>query len=324
MVLAGAVLTAVLHTNAAQAEGVSNAHMRDTVALMAGEPGWINPVAGLARGLNHRNGLRVMPVAGDGSVQALHDLALRDHVDAALIPADTLTYAEGMGLVSAGSRPAYVRSAGQLPILLVTRTDISTITGLAGKRISTGPAQSAAFATGEVLFGALGIPFTRVARANELALEALASGEADAALLVGRGQGLDRIDPKQFHVLGLPVPAGLEGLYQPVAFDTTIAGPLSAAGSDPETLSVPLMLAIADWPRGDSHLPLLGRFAQALGQQLSKTPLDDIVLAGEDLSQVAGWTRHSIATALAPENKAAGNGAPSSTLSATAQTGGQP
>jgi hypothetical protein len=111
----------------------------------------------------------------------------------------------------------------------VTKENIQNLTSLAGKRIATGPAQSAGFASGELIFSALEIPFLRVPVDGDDALLAIQNGTADAALILAQGS-----IAKSLHVLPLPLPPLLAKTYQTTS--------IMSRGKKIETLSVGLEL----------------------------------------------------------------------------------
>ena len=285
----GLCASCVLAVTPAYADARSAALNRNTISLMASEPEWLGISQQLAKQLDHEDGLRVLPLVGRGSVQALSDLINLQAVDAALISSDALVYAQAQGLLlPSGNKIAYLADVAKLPVVLVARREISNVTGLAGQRISTGPAQSAAFATGELLLGSLGVPFTRVAASGPAALVALTEGRADAALLLGT-ENLRNLDAKLFHVLQLPLPKELQANYAPALLSEDVLGELNLGQGDVETVSIAMVLAVFNWPADNEHTIRLKHFAKVL----LSTPLQISQSAGTNLTtEVQGWQRH--------------------------------
>jgi uncharacterized protein len=259
--------------------GIAQAETKSTdnvVGLLAGEAEWLPQANVLAAALAHEDGLRVLPIMGAGGVQALQDLSQLQYVDAALVSSDSLAYAQQQKLLS--GKLAYVARIAPLDVVLIARRGLNNVTALAGKRIATGPAQSSGFATGELLFGALEIPFLRVPAQGRNAVAALMAGKADAALVLGSDLASAALSDARFHLLSLPLPTQLSEIYQPAT--------LTSQGVKVETVSVSLTLAVFDWPRGSPHYNVLKRFEA----QLFKLPGMDAVA-----TDVPGWTRHSSA-----------------------------
>ncbi len=220
-----------------------------TITLLAGEPGWFSAAVTIADSLAHEQGLHVLPVQGTGCIEAAADVLQLTQVDVALLSSDCVDYAEQQGLLlQASKKLAYVARVKALPIVVVTSRDVPNLTALAGKRIATGPADSAAFASGEILLGGLGLPFIRVAKSGTEAIVLLKSGAADAVLL----QGLDALDgsldPQRFHVLGLTATESSTASHAPALVDAADLKGLWPGGGTLETVSTALVLAVFNWP----------------------------------------------------------------------------
>ncbi len=247
------------------------------VGLLVGEPEWLQQATTLAKALDNEDHLRVLPIVGTGGVQALQDLSQLQSVDAALVAADSLTYSNMQNLTA--GKLAYITAIAPLPVVLIARHGIDNVTALAGKRIATGPAQSAGFATGELLFGSLEIPFLRVPLQGESAIDALISGKADAALVLGADVGKFALKDERFHVLSVPLAPQLAETYRAIT--------LTVNGKKLDTVATSLVLAVFDWPPNSPHYATLQKFES----QLLKIPNDEIAQQFEN--DVSGWTRHS-------------------------------
>ncbi len=262
--------------------------------ILVGEPSWLAESQSIARALDHESTLRVMPVVGAGSVQAVQDLQQFSLINAALITADSAAYvrAQNIGDVD-GDKISYVTAIKPLPVLLVARKGINNITALAGKKVATGPADSASFATGELLFGALGVPFTRVAQAQEKALDALVQGKADAALVLGTPLNLERLNGANFHLLPLVVPQELADTYQPAKLSAHEAPGLVSAGQQVETVSTQLILAVNETSTSADQRKILKTFEAELFKQLGPS------LGNPTQDNVPGLAREANAAQLA-------------------------
>ena len=183
--------------------------------ILVGEPSWAPEAQNIAHALDHENGLRIIPMLGKGAVQSVQDLEDFAVVDAALITSDSLAYVKGQSLLAPDeSRITYIAAVKTLPILLVTKRSIANVTALAGKKIATGAADTASFASGELLLGAMEVPFLRVAQSQENAVDALIAGRADAALFVGVPLNIEKLG-NGFHALPLVMPMQLTQIYKP-------------------------------------------------------------------------------------------------------------
>jgi uncharacterized protein len=207
--------------------------------------------------------LRVIPMEGTGCIDSAADILQLTQVDMALITADCLSYAEQQGLIpKAGEKLAYVTRVKNLPLLLVAGKNVPNLTALAGKRIATGTANSAGFASGEIVLGGLGLPFLRVPLSGAAAIAALQKGEADAVLL----QGLDALDGsldgREFHVLGLTTSQTSGRSQLPALVEAADLKGLLPKGEVLETVSTALVLMVFKWPENSAKATKIKLFSQ--------------------------------------------------------------
>jgi uncharacterized protein len=264
---------------------------KKTLTLMAGETAWLGQANVVADHVAHAKGLRIIPMQGIGCVDAAADVLQLAQVDMALITADCLSYAEQQGLLpNAGQKLAYVARVKNLPLLLIARKDVPNLTALAGKRIATGPANSAGFASGEIVLGGLGLPFLRVPKSGTAAVEALKAGEADAVLLQGFDALDGSLDTQTYHVLGLTTSQNSGTAQMPAMVEARELKGLLPDGQSLETVSTALVLAVFKWPKGSPKADKIKLFSDVYFEKES---------AGEQAleltTDVPGLTRHEAA-----------------------------
>ena len=227
--------------------GVQAQTAETSFTILVGEPSWIADAQLLAKSLDHEGALRVLPVLGEGSIQAMQDITQFSALDSALVTSDSLAYVKAQNLVGTDEQKfSYITAIKPLPIMLIARKNIANITALAGKRIATGPAYSASFATGEMVLGAMEIPFLRVAQTQDAAIEALANGKADAALVLGTPKNLNRLQAGDFHILPIVMPTELTQTYSRNTLSNKDAPNLLANNQKIESISTQLLLAVND------------------------------------------------------------------------------
>ena len=286
---------------------------QNTIGVVAGEPEWLPLVQDVARTLNHKSGLRILPISGEGAIQSVSDLIHIDGVDVALIPADSVAYAKAQGLLPAGEEKiAYLARMGTIKILLIARKDINSLTDLAGRKIATGPAQSAGFATGEFVLGALGLPFKRVPTDGSGALAALERGDAEAAIVLGTQNLAALKSPEKFHVLPLLLPTELEQTYAPSLLTAAELEKHGMKGKAIDTISTPLVLAVFNWSAKNPHSDALYAFNKAM-LEASALPQNAAPWIRNNLAaDVPGLQRHTSSvrafgeTALTPSTEEQG------------------
>ena len=284
------------------------------IGLLAAEPQWLPVASTIATKLDHENGLRIVPMLGVGGVHGLQDLASMPMVDAAIVASDSLNYAVLQNILNGKQDQfSYVARLATLDVVVVSKRGINNVAELAGKRIATGPAQSAAFATGELLFNALNIPFTRIAKQDQNAIDALIAGEVDAALILGTDISTAALSDGRFHVLSLQIPQQLSKIYQPAILTAHELPGLLRQKQSVETVAASLTLAVFNRPRD----AMQQRNLQNFETMMFKLSAGDGT--GNLAAVVPGWKRHSEAQLIIEQTQAA------RTDSATiTPTGGKP
>ncbi|MDE2445490.1 MAG: hypothetical protein KGO94_04870 [Alphaproteobacteria bacterium] len=261
---------------------------QQVIGLLVGESQWLGEARKLAAKLDHEEGMRVVPMLGVGGVQAFQDMSSLPGIDAALVASDSLAYASEQGLL-AGQKDkfSYIAKLAPLNVVIVAKREIATLEGLKGKKIATGPAQSASFATAELLFNALNIDFTRVAKQDEEALDALNSGLADAAVILGTAQSTAVLSDGRFHVLDVQAPPSLSSVYQPAILTARELPGLVTGKQTVETISTSLTLAVHEHVRDAGRNKALKTFTSLVFNLPSPDGGDNLAAA------VPGWQRHA-------------------------------
>jgi TRAP-type uncharacterized transport system substrate-binding protein len=266
---------------------------QNTIGILAGEPEWLPLVQDVAKTLNHREGLRILPIAGEGGIQSVSDLMNINGIDIALIPADSVAYAKAQGLVPSGDEKiAYLARMGSIKVLLVVRNDMPGLTALAGKRIATGPAQSSGFATGELILGALDLPFTRVPMDGTGAIAALEQGQADAALVLGTQNLAALKNSAGYKIIPLPLPRSIENNYAPAMITKAELKRFGIEGGSIDTISTPLILAVFNWSEKNSHTESLHTFNKALLEAANLPDSDAQWIKNNLAAEVPSLVRH--------------------------------
>lgn len=283
----------LLVTGSTLVQGQSRADKinQKTMSLMAADPQWLAQTISIASAVQHEQGLRVLPVVGSGTLQAVSDLAFLDNVDAALLPLDTLTYAQAQGLLQGlGGKFTYLARLQPVTWALIVPRTVNTLADLNGKRIATGPTGSMGFVAGELLFNAHGVSFARVARQNGDALAVLTQGAADAALVDAGLLRSAKLDGKRYKLLPLPLPKALDSTYTPIMISPADAPSLVQSGGDVETVAAPLAIMVFSKGPDKAGDIRLKAFTGALLRNASQLKINANLAA-----EIPGWTRHRAA-----------------------------
>lgn len=261
-----------------------------TLTVLSGEAQWFPDTLAISQSVEHAEGLRILPIHGQGCIESAADVLQLTQVDVAVLSADCVAYAQAQGLLSgAAKKLTYIARIRALPFVIVTLRNNANLTSLAGKRIATGAANSATFASGEMLLGGLDLPFVRVAKSGGAALELLKAGGVDAVLLQGLSALDVGLDAKRFHVLGLTAPQPLAATYAPALLDASTLNGLGAGQQSIETVSTSLLLAVYNWPKQSAKAQKIKQFTKVYFEQQA---MGD---GAQELSvAVPGWQRHDV------------------------------
>ena len=255
----------------------------------------------LAEVLDDGDNLRVIPIVTYGAASNMDDLLYLRQVDVAVTQADVFEYFRSQRKLS--NLPYRVNYIVRLPISevhLLARTDIKTIEDLRGKKVSFGPAGSASSLTGTIIFQRLGVQVEQALVDNATALQKLKSGEI-AALVRVIGKPIDFFNK-------IPANSGLH--FVPLAFSKAFSDyytlgeltnkeyPNLVTESEPvDTIAVPAVLAVYNWPKGSERYRRVEKFTEAFFAKWEKfrepprhPKWRDVNLA----ATVPGWTRWGV------------------------------
>jgi hypothetical protein len=192
----------------------------------------------------------------------------------------------------------------RLPIAelhILAKTDIRSLDDLRGKRVNFGPAGSGSSLTGTIVFQRLGVQVEQVLIDQQSALQKLQSGEV-AALVRVVGKPVDfftKIPPNSgLHLIPVPFTSAFVDYYTAGEFETKDYPSLVPEGERIDTIAVPAVLAVFNWPRGSDRYRRIERFAERLFSQWDQFLVPPRHPKWRDVNlsaTVPGWTRHTIA-----------------------------
>lgn len=163
--------------------------------------------AEMAKVLDDRPNLRVLPIVTYGALGNVEDLLYLKGVDVTITSADVLDEFIRNGTISnIKNRIRYICSFYLNEVHVYVRPEIKTLEDLAGKKVSFNTVGSAANLTGGILFDRLHINAEKVFINNSVALEKMRTGEIAGVVHV-TGQA-----DRSFHEVqagaGIPLPTG--------------------------------------------------------------------------------------------------------------------
>lgn len=256
----------------------------------------------LAQVLDDGDNLRILPIVTYGSASNLEDLLYLRGVDVAITQSDVFEYFRTQRKIpNLENRINYIIRLPIAELHVLAGNDIKSLADLNGKKVNFGPAGSASSLTGSIVFQRAGVQVEGTLYDNPTALQKLKAGEI-AALVRVIGKPID-------FFAKIPASAGLH--LVPIAFTKTYAdlytlGEFTAQeyptlvppGQSIDTIAVPSVLAVFNWPKNTDRYRRVQRFVEALytkWDQFLQPPRHpkwrDVNLA----ATVPGWTRWSVA-----------------------------
>jgi TRAP-type uncharacterized transport system substrate-binding protein len=256
----------------------------------------------LAKVLDDGDNLRILPMVSYGAASNLDDLLYLRGVDLAVTQSDVFEYFRTERKTpNLQNRIHYILRLPIAELHILAKTDIRTLEDLRGKKVNFGPAGSGSSLTGTIVFQRLGVQVDQVLIDQQSALQKLQSGEV-AALVRIVGKPVDfftRIPPNSgLHLVPIPYTKTFADYYTVGEFETKDYPSLIAEGEKIETIAVPAVLSVFNWPRSSDRYRRIERFVERLfanWDQFLVTPRHpkwrDVNLG----ATVPGWTRHAIA-----------------------------
>jgi TRAP-type uncharacterized transport system substrate-binding protein len=286
-------------------EGGTDAVLREkknagTVGIVGGllSGTYMRFVDEMASVLNDGDNLRILPIVSYGAASNLDDLLYLRGVDAAVTQSDVFEYFRTQRKTpNLERRVQYIIRLPISELHILARNDVQSLEDLRGKKVNFGPAGTGASLTGTIVFQRLGINVDQVLIDQPTALQKLQSGQVDA---------IARVIPKPIdffskipassglHLVNIPFTKTFEDLYTLGEF-TKQEYPNLLQGQDRiDTIAVPAVLAVFNWPKNTDRYARVQRFIEYLFSRwdtLQHPPYHpkwrDVNLA----ATVPGWTR---------------------------------
>jgi TRAP-type uncharacterized transport system substrate-binding protein len=290
-------------------EGGTDAALRDrknawTVGIAGGllSGTYMRFVDEMASVLNDGDNLRILPIVSYGAASNLDDLLYLRGVDAAVTQSDVFEYFRTQRKTpNLERRVQYIIRLPIAELHILARNDVQSLEDLRGKKVNFGPAGTGASLTGTIVFQRLGINVEQVLIDQPTALQKLQSGQVDA---------IARVIPKPIdffgkipqsaglHLVNIPFTKTFEDLYTLGEFNKQDYPNLLQGQDRIDTIAVPAVLAVFNWPKNTDRYAKVDRFIQYLFSRwdaLQHPPYHpkwrDVNLA----ATVPGWTRFSVA-----------------------------
>src|SRR5262245_29248483 len=228
----------------------------------------------LGKVLDDGDNLRILPIVSYGAASNLEDLIYLRGVDVAVTQSDVFEYFRTERKTpNLERRVHYVLRLPISEVQVLARTDIQSLEDLRGKKVNFGPAGSGSSLTGTIIFQRLGIKVEQVNVDQQSALQKLKSGEVSALVrVVGKPVGFFANIPANsgLHLLPIPFTKQFADYYTVGELTSKDYPALIPEGQRIDTLAVPTVLAVFNWPKGSDRYRRVERFIEQLFAKWSR------------------------------------------------------
>jgi TRAP-type uncharacterized transport system substrate-binding protein len=254
--------------------------------------------------LDDNDDMRVLPIVSRGTASNLEDLLYLRGVDIAVTQVDIFEYFRAHRKIpNLEQRVHYLLRFPVAEVHLITRNETTSIEQLRGKRVQFANPGGSSTITGVIAFQRLGIEVEQVSGDITGGWDQLRKGEFDGIVrVVQKPVGYVSAIPANsgLHLIPIPYSKKFVDLYALSEFTSADYPNLVAPGEHIDTIAVPSVLAVYNWPKNSDRYRRVERFTQRLFtnfDKLQKPPYHpkwkDVNLA----ASIPGWTRFSVAEA---------------------------
>jgi TRAP-type uncharacterized transport system substrate-binding protein len=274
-----------------------------TIGLAAGqlEGAPLRFATELARVLDDGPNMRVVPMVTRGIFDNIYDLLYLRGVDAAIVYGDTLDHFRNNTNLGAGldQRISYIMPLFPSEVHIFVRPEITKLEDLAGKRVNFNTKGTAAAYSGPIIFDRLGIDVDPQFDPHPVAMAEMLKSDRYAAVVFVSSKPLDPFVkqkwPEGYKFLPVPLTPKIEEFYIPAQLEAADYPGLIPNGQKVQTIAVPSVLAVINFPREHERHKRMARLVDYLFERFSKLQTDpgyhpkwkELNLAGT----VPGWTR---------------------------------
>jgi hypothetical protein len=241
--------------------------------LLEGAP--IRFAAEIARVVDDREGMHVLPVVTRGPADNVEALLYLRGIDLAIINTDVLEPFRRT-VPNLNQRIAYILNLFPSELHILVRPEINSLGDLRGKRVNFNTPGTAAAYSGPLIFERLGLAVDRTFIPHPAALEQMRRGEGEiAAAVFVTSKPVDaftrgRWDPG-FKFLPVDIADGdFVDVYLPSTLTSRDYPLLIPEGQTVTTIAVPTILAAYNWTPGSERVVRMVRFVDHLFSRIER------------------------------------------------------
>jgi TRAP-type uncharacterized transport system substrate-binding protein len=252
--------------------------------------------------LDDGDNLRILPIVSYGAASNLDDLLYLRGVDLAITQSDVFEYFRTVRKTpNLERRIHYIIRLPISELHILARDDVHSLEDLRGKKVNFGPAGTGASLTGTIVFQRLGINVQQVMIDQSSALQKLESGQIDAIarVLPKPVDFFSKIPPNSgLHLVNIPFTKMFEDYYTLGEFTKNDYPNLLDGQDRIDTIAVPAVLAVYNWPKDSDRYRRVQRFTEYLFKRwdtFQHPPYHPKWREVNLAATVPGWTRFSAA-----------------------------
>lgn len=269
--------------------------------------------------------MRVLPIVSRGVKQNVLDLLYLKGVDAGVLYTDALDEFRKEGKIrNIDKRINYISHLFLSGVHLLARPEIKTLKDLEGKKVGFQGRGTGVSVTSAIVYDRAGVKVDPVFITNNQALEKMKTGEMAALIyLVFKAHpSLTSVDPQfGFHLIEIPYDKFTD-YYVPMTFEHTDYPNLIKPGEKVESIGVPAVLAVYNWPRNSDRFRKVERFIQYYFSRFEKFRSPPFQKEWKEINlnaTVPGWTRYWLAEQIVAQMSAARQTADTGSITLTSQ-----
>jgi TRAP-type uncharacterized transport system substrate-binding protein len=272
-----------------------------TVTIITAPAGGAKSVfaADMARVLDEKDKLRILPILGKGPVQNVIDMLYLKSVDMGLVATDVPEFYKIQYGSDITDRLRYIMKLYNDEIHIVAPTEIKTVFDLEGKRIEA--PKDVGLYSAKAIFSRLKINVTYDSshlNDDTGALQEVIDGRADA-WIVGTAKVMPiarnlKNENRRLHLVSIPYDQRLQDLYLPSEFTSDEYPNLIPPGEKVDTVAAGILLAVFNWPEKSERYQKVARFVDALFSRIdefAKPPRHPKWKEASVSAVIPGWQR---------------------------------
>lgn len=274
---------------------------QNTVTVISGNPNgtYLYLAYDMSAVLDDGNDLRILPIIGKGGYQNVLDTLHLRGIDLCITQANIMSYLKKTGEFGANidSRLAYVTRLYSEEMHVLAGAGINSIQDLNGKKVNFSDVGSGTQFSTRLIFELLGIKAQEINVGQADGYQMVKSGQIAATVLIaGKPTGAFgkfKLEPGMT-LLPVPYTEALEQDYLPAKLANEDYPGLIPAGTSINTVAIPSVLAVYNWPRDTDRYRRVAQFVNAFFSKLpefQKAPRHVKWKETNLSATLRGWTR---------------------------------